>query len=180
MACCVNDSGSIIIANGDQNVYMSINSGASWTKYPKAKFSGFGGLHKCWAISNDGKYHIRTPYASSSYFYVSNDNMASWRPFGSLLDSWSYYNCFMSSDGKFQVVNGNNISYMSSDNGTTWKSSTKYTDLFITRDGTKLFSNNNISKDFGKTWTADAQFNFDIMSPNGKIILFDNRLYKIV
>ena len=178
-ACCVNDSGSIIIVTGDVNLYMSTNTGASWSKYPKSNFLGSPGLHTSWAVSNDGKYHLRTPYAGSAYFYASNDNMNSWRPFGSLDDSWSYHNCSMSSDGKYQVANGTSISYISSDYGISWKSISNYLELFITRDGTKLFSSNNLSLDFGNTWINIPTLSFSSPSGNAKSIISGANLYQI-
>jgi hypothetical protein len=179
-ACCVNESGSIIIVTGDQNLHMSTNTGVSWSKYPKSNFTGYGGLHTSWSVSNDGKYHLRTPYAGSAYFYVSNDSMNTWRPFGSLTDSWSYNSSSMSSDGKKQVVNGGSISYMSSDYGITWKSITNYLRLFITIDGTKLFSDNDVSKDFGNTWTNIPNLSFNTPSLNAKSVIDGNNLYKMV
>jgi hypothetical protein len=157
-ACCVNDSGSIIIASSDQKVYMTTDTGATWTNYSKTTLLGGISSSLGWCVSNNGVYHLRCPYSSSSYFYASNDSMVSWIPFGSLADSWSYHTCSMSSDGKFQVVNGGVISYLSSDYGTSWQSTTSYLELFVTRDGTKLFSYDKVSLDFGVTWNTIAAF----------------------
>jgi hypothetical protein len=186
-ACFVNDSGSIILACSDQNVYMSTNTGTTWTTIAKATLPG--GVSSCsaWSISNSGVYHIRCPYSSSSYFYVSNDSMISWRAFGLLTDSWSYHSCSMSSDGRLQVVNGGIISYVSSDYGATWQRTSTHLELYLSRDGTTLNSKSQISKDFGLTWNTIAEFtglidpyNWGICrSPNAKVNIKDSTLYKM-
>jgi hypothetical protein len=90
----------------------------------------------------------------------------------------------MSSDGKYQVVNGNDISYLSSDYGISWKSTSKL-GLYITRDGKKLISGDQVSIDFGVRWITIKQdivggwgdFN---VSSNAKTIIQSSFLYTIV
>jgi hypothetical protein len=183
-SCCVNDSGSIIIVSSDQKVYMSTDTGVTWTNYSRTIFPDGVSACNAWAVSNNGVYHIRCPNAGATQFYVSNDNMTTWRTFGT--SNSNQYACSMSSDGKYQVVDGYNIGYFSSDYGISWTTSYTYFINVVTRDGTKLYSDGNrkISTDFGITWTAVSGFSSLSLyrtnwSPNFKYVTSDKVLFKM-
>ena len=170
-ACCTNNSGSIMIANGDQGTWVTINSGTAWTNYTTfnayGATAGYGGLCQGWVVSDNGTYMLRTPYSNSSYFWTSNSGVGNfntgWVTQGQL---GRYDHCSMSSDGKYQVVNGYTPdgnytqNYISSDYGSTWNQVPNYivngdiylSQLYVTRNGSKLFAKNYVSNDFGTTW----------------------------
>jgi hypothetical protein len=196
-ACCTNIDGRIMIANGDEQTgtWVTTNSGVSWTNYNSFNsynfVPGYSGQHTGWAVSDDGTYMLRTPYSMGSYFWTSNSGVGNfgtgWVTRGDVMGipvKGRYESCSMSGNGQYQVVNGKTIdgvsvqNFISSDYGQTWNQLSNYYSLYITRDGTKLFSQNNVSHDFGKTWYQIPSLKLGgmgyIFSANAKYVFYMN------
>lgn len=128
-------------------------------------------------MSASGQYMIGTSVAFGNFF-VSSDFGATWTAISSL-GSGNYNTVAISSDGRYQIVAGNDgggTVYIgkSTDYGATWSSIT-YTDsasviyeLFISNDGQKIFIRVNslslgtsydLSTDGGTTWAGASLIN---------------------
>ena len=121
--CAMSADGTVIIlALATTSVYISVNSGASWTeRKPTGGGTGvvWGGLD----CSNDGSIIIIT--MDNGRVYVSLDYGATWaekRPAGNTNKYWKGAAC--SASGSRMSTTDTNTLYISTDYGETWTTST--------------------------------------------------------
>jgi photosystem II stability/assembly factor-like uncharacterized protein len=115
--------GSIIVAVGDEDIYLSKNMGASWQLKgpadPKTSFYNVGS-------SADGKKHIALCYNETSAdvtnkIMYSTDSAETWQESDGIPGTPSLSNVILSEDGSYAYIsiNGKGV-YVSRDGGKSW------------------------------------------------------------
>lgn len=131
-------------------LYLSTNSGSSWTKTPS--FAGI--VNTLPRISPDGSILTACGrYLQVKVLYVSMDNGATWLQKGSECPD------YVLNDGKMIRINNDNSIRRSSDYGLTW--STINTDrsrrAVFSYDGQSAFDGENVSLDGGVNWNPTPE-----------------------
>lgn len=131
-------------------LYLSTNSGSSWTKTPS--FAGI--VNALPRISPDGSILTAcNQYLQVKVLYVSMDNGATWLQKGSECPD------YVLNDGKMIRINNDNSIRRSSDYGLTW--STINTDrsrrAVFSYDGQSAFDGENVSLDGGVNWNPTPE-----------------------
>ena len=131
-------------------LYLSTNSGSSWTKTPS--FAGI--VNTLPSISPDGSILTACGrYLQVKVLYVSMDNGATWLQKGSECPD------YVLNDGKMIRINNDNSIRRSSDYGLTW--STINTDrsrrAVFSYDGQSAFDGENVSLDGGVNWNPTPE-----------------------
>ena len=131
-------------------LYLSTNSGSSWTKTPS--FAGI--VNTLPKISPDGSILTAcNTYLQVKVLYVSMDNGATWLQKGSECPD------YVLNDGKMIRINNDNSIRRSSDYGLTW--STINTDrsrrAVFSYDGQSAFDGENVSLDGGVNWNPTPE-----------------------
>ena len=131
-------------------LYLSTNSGSSWTKTPS--FAGI--VNTLPRISPDGSILTAcNQYLQVKVLYVSMDNGATWLQKGSECPD------YVLNDGKMIRINNDNSIRRSSDYGLTW--STINTDrsrrAVFSYDGQSAFDGENVSLDGGVNWNPTPE-----------------------
>lgn len=131
-------------------LYLSTNSGSSWTKTPP-----FAGIVNAFPrMSPDGSIlTVCNRYLQVKVLYVSMDNGATWLQKGSECPD------YVLNDGKMIRINSDNSIRRSSDYGLTW--STINTDrsrpAVFSYDGQSAFDGENVSLDGGVNWNPTPE-----------------------
>jgi len=149
-ALATNTTGSVILmgsvgGSGSANgLYLSLNSGSTWTRQiVSGGTQHFGGL----AVSNDGLKLLGAD-GQSGNLSVSTNSGTTWinvSPAGNV----SYFGAAMSGDGTIMMATANNTIWMSSNTGQNWFNLANYTNvpavtaIYLSNDGTKLMASAN-------------------------------------
>ena len=151
-AMAMDRSGTKLVASwvNQDFLYLSTNSGSSWTKTPS--FAGI--VNTLPRISPDGSILTAcNRYLQVKVLYVSMDNGATWLQKGSECPD------YVLNDGKMIRINNDNSIRRSSDYGLTW--STINTDrsrrAVFSYDGQSAFDGENVSLDGGVNWNPTSE-----------------------
>ena len=151
-AMAMDRSGTKLVASwfNQDFLYLSTNSGSSWTKTPS--FAGI--VNTLPRISPDGSILTAcNQYLQVKVLYVSMDNGATWLQKGSECPD------YVLNDGKMIRINNDNSIRRSSDYGLTW--STINTDrsrrAVFSYDGQSAFDGENVSLDGGVNWNPTPE-----------------------
>jgi len=144
--------GTILAACSTTQIYLSINSGVSWSAQPSPSAPGPTSLNKI-ALSSDGMVIAVTNSSRGSLFYISTNRGLSWETPG--LSSVGWTGITVSGDGTKIAVCGPNLVYNGVYDGSSWISSVWEV---ITGAGTNFYTSISYSKNSVKLYATTYTF----------------------
>lgn len=177
------DGSKIIVGRDSDGVYLSSNSGSTFTKVSTSTIPN-GSYYV--SISDDGSKMLAASNATSTpNFYYSTDSGATWTSKTAAGTTPTVQRTCMSGNGTRWFILTNRGAYSTTDNGATWSYligivSPAFSSCAMSDDGTKIFllqfgTSLRYSSDSGATWTSNSLTSYPsantvVSSADGSVI----------